>query len=94
MDIGLLSNRIQSTVDPNADVRRQAELDLRYVSSSAIESHKRGLTLCAQAEEQQGFINGLLDILHSEQDNSIRISGTKRPRLGELLLTSQQLPYI
>ena len=33
MDITLLRNRIQSTVDPNADVRRQAELDLRYVSS-------------------------------------------------------------
>lgn len=32
MDVTLLRNRIQSTVDPNADVRRQAELDLRYVS--------------------------------------------------------------
>ena len=33
MDVTLLRNRIQSTVDPNADARRQAELDLRYVSS-------------------------------------------------------------
>ena len=32
MDVTILRNRIQSTVDPNADVRRQAELDLRYVS--------------------------------------------------------------
>ena len=32
MDVTLLRNRIQSTVDPNADMRRQAELDLRYVS--------------------------------------------------------------
>lgn len=33
MDVTLLRSRIQSTVDPNADARRQAELDLRYVSS-------------------------------------------------------------
>ena len=33
MDVVLLRNRIQSTVDPNADLRRQAELDLRYVGS-------------------------------------------------------------
>lgn len=31
MDVSLLRNRIQSTVDPNADTRRQAELDLKYV---------------------------------------------------------------
>jgi len=34
MDVSLLRNRIQSTVDPNADTRRQAELDLKYVRSS------------------------------------------------------------
>ena len=34
MDAALLRGRIQSTVDPNADVRRQAELDLKFVSSS------------------------------------------------------------
>ena len=33
MDVSLLRNRIQSTVDPNADARRQAELDLKYVRS-------------------------------------------------------------
>ena len=31
MDMAALRNRIQSTLDANADVRRQAELDLRYV---------------------------------------------------------------
>lgn len=36
MDITLLRSRIQSTVDPNADARRQAELDLRYVSSRVL----------------------------------------------------------
>ena len=31
MDLGRLRGCIQSTVDPNADIRRQAELDLKYV---------------------------------------------------------------
>ncbi|KAI9769954.1 MAG: hypothetical protein M1840_003664 [Geoglossum simile] len=30
MDVGALRNRIQSTLDPNADIRRQAEVDLKY----------------------------------------------------------------
>ena len=32
MDAAVLRNRIQCTVDPNADVRRQAELELTHVS--------------------------------------------------------------
>lgn len=31
MDVGGLRSCIQSTIDPNADVRRQAELDLKFV---------------------------------------------------------------
>ena len=31
MDIGVLRNRIHATLDPNTDIRRQAELDLKYV---------------------------------------------------------------
>lgn len=31
MDVAVLRNRIQSTLDANADIRRQAELDLKYV---------------------------------------------------------------
>lgn len=31
MDVAALRDRIQSTLDPNADNRRQAELDLKYV---------------------------------------------------------------
>ncbi|MCJ1310803.1 hypothetical protein MMC25_004470 [Agyrium rufum] len=30
MDVGVLRNRIQATLDPNTDIRRQAELDLKY----------------------------------------------------------------
>jgi hypothetical protein len=32
MDVSIVRSRIQATLEPNADVRRQAELDLRYVS--------------------------------------------------------------
>lgn len=31
MDVNALRDRIQSTLDANADTRRQAELDLKYV---------------------------------------------------------------
>ena len=31
MDIAVLRNRIHATLDPNTDIRRQAELDLKYV---------------------------------------------------------------
>lgn len=31
MDVTALRDRIQSTLDANADIRRQAELDLKYV---------------------------------------------------------------
>ena len=34
MDVGGLRSCIQSTIDPNADVRRQAELDLKFVRAS------------------------------------------------------------
>lgn len=33
MDVGVLRSCIQSTIDPNADVRRQAELNLKSVRS-------------------------------------------------------------
>jgi hypothetical protein len=31
MDVGGLRDRIQATLDPNAAIRQQAELDLKYV---------------------------------------------------------------
>jgi hypothetical protein len=34
MDVAVLRDRIQATLDSNADRRRQAELDLKYVSAS------------------------------------------------------------
>lgn len=37
MDINALRDRIQRTLDPNADTRRQAELDLKYVRVLAIQ---------------------------------------------------------
>ena len=36
MDVEALRNRIQATLDPNTDTRRQAELDLKYVSEGCI----------------------------------------------------------
>lgn len=33
MEIGALRERIQATLDSNTDRRRQAELDLKYVSA-------------------------------------------------------------
>jgi hypothetical protein len=33
MDVAALRNRIQSTLDANADIRRQAELDLKYAET-------------------------------------------------------------
>ncbi|OJJ58646.1 hypothetical protein ASPSYDRAFT_57909 [Aspergillus sydowii CBS 593.65] len=33
MDVAVLRNRIQSTLDANADIRRQAELDLKYAET-------------------------------------------------------------
>lgn len=31
MDVGVLRDRIQATLDPNAAIRQQAELDLKHV---------------------------------------------------------------
>ena len=36
MDVGVLRSCIQSTIDPNADVRRQAELDLKFVGAHCL----------------------------------------------------------
>lgn len=35
MDVAGLRDRIQSTLDPNAAIRQQAELDLKYVRAMA-----------------------------------------------------------
>jgi len=32
MDVNALRDRIRATLETNADIRRQAELDLKYVS--------------------------------------------------------------
>ena len=39
MDGALLRERISATLDANADIRRQAELDLKYVSRGSIQSY-------------------------------------------------------
>ena len=83
MDVNLIRDCIQKTVDINADTRRQAELDLRFVSQSLPTYCPFGLKLTAiQAEEQPGFLNALLNILQAEQDTSIRQSGTTRILIG------------
>lgn len=76
MDVGVLRNRIQSTLDPNADIRRQAELDLRYVCCQKFikKVGKPKLTRVVKAENQPGFTSALLDILQAEQDNGVRLS--------------------
>lgn len=80
MDVGVLRNRIQATLDPNADIRRQAELDLRYVScqSTNEEVGKTELTCALKAENQTGFTSALIDILQAEQDNGVRLSSMSR----------------
>lgn len=35
MDVTALRDRVQSTLDANADIRRQAELDLKYVRAGS-----------------------------------------------------------
>lgn len=81
MDVGLLRERISATLDANTDIRRQAELDLKYVCfvERAIRALRApsfvcSLTLNLQAEDQPGFLNALLDILQGEQINTIRLS--------------------
>lgn len=37
MDVGVLRGRIQATLDPNAAIRQQAELDLKHVRALAAE---------------------------------------------------------
>lgn len=78
MDVEGLRNRIQSTLDPNADIRRQAELDLKYVcSQSAVRNLCQYSLLISfsKAEDQPGFTNALLDILQAEQNNGVQLSG-------------------
>lgn len=46
MDVTALRNRIEATLDSNADIRRQAELDLKYVGSA----QRHFVTLVIQIE--------------------------------------------
>lgn len=44
MDVGVLRDRIQATLDPNAAIRQQAELDLKHVRVllSIMNAHSTG----------------------------------------------------
>jgi hypothetical protein len=44
MDVTALRDRIQSTLDANADIRRQAELDLKYVRARSTGGQSPRLT--------------------------------------------------
>lgn len=79
MDVGRLRIRIQYTLDPNADIRRQAELDLKYVRRLLREDRKSRTEIYCQAEEQPGFINALLDILQAEHDIGVRLPSIDPP---------------
>jgi hypothetical protein len=70
-----LKDRIAATLDANADTRRQAEIDLRYVrcvNPTVVVSS----LIFHQAEDQPGFPDALLNILEIEQDSVIRQAST------------------
>jgi hypothetical protein len=97
MDVGGLRIRIQSTLDPIADIRRQAELDLKYVRCLPREDRQSPTEKHCQAEEQPGFINALLDILQAEHDPGVRLPSIDFPNGvstgdGRLSLHSRNIP--
>jgi len=97
MDVGGLRIRIQSTLDPNSDIRRQAELDLKYVRRLPREDRQTATEKYCQAEEQPGFISALLDILQAEHDNGVRLPSIDFPDgvftgNGRLSLCSRRIP--
>ncbi|KAL8656930.1 MAG: hypothetical protein Q9226_002436 [Calogaya cf. arnoldii] len=53
MDVGVLRERIRTTLDPNADARRQAELDLRYAEEQP--GFINALLNILQAEQDHGI---------------------------------------
>ncbi|KAL8812282.1 MAG: hypothetical protein Q9223_001152 [Gallowayella weberi] len=53
MDVGVLRDRIRTTLDPNADARRQAELDLRYAEEQP--GFINALLNILQAERDHGI---------------------------------------
>ncbi|KAI4249176.1 MAG: hypothetical protein L6R40_000634 [Gallowayella cf. fulva] len=53
MDVGVLRDRIRTTLDPNADARRQAELDLRYAEEQP--GFINALLNILQAEHDHGI---------------------------------------
>jgi hypothetical protein len=86
MDVGALRECIGSTLSANADIRRRAELQLKAVSIAPIflrhdsERNIPGLivSFCiAQAEVQKGFVAALTDLVSSEPDPNLRLSGTQ-----------------
>lgn len=96
MDVGRLRIRIQYTLDPNADIRRQAELDLKYVRRRPREDRKSRTEIYCQAEEQPGFINALLDILQAEHDIGVRLPSIYTSNdisidVGRLILYSRHI---
>lgn len=68
----MLRDRIQATLTADANVRRQAELDLRQVNMHG--SMKRGshANKAAQAEENPALLDALVHILEVETDNGVR----------------------
>lgn len=79
MDVAVLRGRIASTLDPDADTRRRAELDLKSVSIPSKFYFLLPLTDIEQAEEHPGFTDALLDILQAEQNPAVRLSSMQTP---------------
>lgn len=81
MDVAVLRGRIASTLDPDADTRRRAELDLKSVSiPTKFFYFHPSLINILQAEEHPGFTDALLDILQAEQNPAIRLSSMQTLR--------------
>lgn len=74
MEAAALRSRILATLDPDADTRRRAELELKTVSIHNSNLLDNLLMAAWQAEEHSGFTDALLDILQGEQEEQVRLS--------------------
>ena len=101
MDVAALRECIGSTLTANADVRRQAELQLKAVSRERGRARgfcppkkkMRRLTCRffsgnSQAEVQPGFVAALTDIVSADPDANLRLSGNlKHPVPPPIILS-------
>lgn len=86
MDLAALRGCTLSALDTNADIRRQAELQLKQVLDHLDIATRESfllLTRDLQAEATPGFIGALLDIIAADPEPQVRLSGIA-PKLKPL----------